>query len=392
MFQSMSMPVLIGIFLVSAAVIWVAGVQLSNTTDAIADHFHMGQALGGLLILAIATNLPEIAISVTAGLSGQVGLAIGNILGGIGVQTVVLIALDASTPDRRPLTRQVKSLLPVLEGSMVIAVLVLVILAKQLPPNLAIAGIGPGEAMIAATWIGGIFLLNKARKGLPWHVSAGQDSKDKEDGGEQGKGEGSGEDKEDKEGSGGSRGTGDKGDEGDDGHKSDKGDDGSKGNKDHATQIGRILAIFAVAAGATLVAGFSIEQAGDAIAQRLGMTGAIFGATFLAAATALPELSTGLQAIKLRDNQLAVSDIFGGNAFLPVLLLLVGVLSGRAVIPQAKPSDIYVASLGILLTTIYLAGLVFHSERRIWRVGIDSVAVLIAFVLGIIGLVVVPGG
>ncbi len=374
MFQSMSMPVLIGIFLVSAVVIWVAGVQLSNTTDSIADHFHMGQALGGLLILAVATNLPEIAISVAAGLSGQVGLAIGNILGGIGVQTVVLIALDAATPDRSPLTRQVTSLLPVLEGSMVIAVLVLVVLAKQLPPNLAIGGVGPGEGMIAATWIGGIFLLNKARKGLPWQVSRGENRENKEDGGKDA-GRSSQEGETDDV-------AGDEGDEG----SSDKQD---KGNAGH---IGRTLAIFAGAALATLAAGFSIEEASNAIAQHVGMTGAIFGATFLAAATSLPELSTGLQAIKLRDNQLAVSDIFGGNAFLPVLLLLVGVLSGRAVIPQAKPSDIYLAALGILLTTIYLAGLIFHSERRVWRVGIDSAAVLIAFVLGIIGLIVVPGG
>ncbi|TFC23016.1 hypothetical protein [Cryobacterium glucosi] len=89
---------------------------------------------------------------------------------------------------------------------------------------------------------------------------------------------------------------------------------------------GRAGAIFAVSALATLVAGVVLELSGDAAANQLGVSGIIFGATILALATSLPELSTGLQSIKQGDDNVAMSDIFGGNAFLPVLcLFLVGI-------------------------------------------------------------------
>ena len=70
------------------------GVKLSETTDVLDSRLHLGSAFGGLIMLAVATNLPEIAITVSASVSGNVEIAVGNILGGIGLQTVVLAVLD----------------------------------------------------------------------------------------------------------------------------------------------------------------------------------------------------------------------------------------------------------------------------------------------------------
>lgn len=99
-------------------VIWVAGSFLSNNTDVLADRLHLGQALGGLILLAVATNLPEIAITYSAAASGQLAVAVSNILGGIAIQTVVLVALDAfGVRERRPLTYQAASLTLVIEGA-----------------------------------------------------------------------------------------------------------------------------------------------------------------------------------------------------------------------------------------------------------------------------------
>ena len=86
-----------------------------------------------IILLAIATNLPEVAITASAAWRGDLGVAIGNILGGIAIQTVVLVALDGfGTRGRWPLTYQAASLSLVLEGVLVMAVLVVAIMGVLL--------------------------------------------------------------------------------------------------------------------------------------------------------------------------------------------------------------------------------------------------------------------
>jgi cation:H+ antiporter len=121
------------------------------------------------------------------------------------------------------------------------------------------------------------------------------------------------------------------------------------------------------------------------------LSGVLFGATVLAAATSLPEVSTGLTSVRKEDFQLAVSDIFGGNAFLPVLFLLATLLSGKAVLPQAQETDIYLTAVGILLTAVYVTGLLFRPTRRVARMGIDSLVVMILYAVALAGLFAIAG-
>ena len=62
---------LLVVFLLSAGVIWGAGIKLSDYTDVLAERLHLGAALGGVILLSIATNLPEIAITVARRPVGQ---------------------------------------------------------------------------------------------------------------------------------------------------------------------------------------------------------------------------------------------------------------------------------------------------------------------------------
>jgi cation:H+ antiporter len=110
----------------------------------------------------------------------------------------------------------------------------------------------------------------------------------------------------------------------------------------------------------------------------------------LATATALPEISSGIAAVKLGDNALAIGDIFGGNAFQVCLFVLADLVAGTPVLPTAGRLNSWLASLGVALTAIYGIGVVGRPLRCRARLGPDSVLALVVFGLGVAGLFVLP--
>src|ERR1700693_6390591 len=169
----LGLPVPGGVFIVSSGAIWFAGIQLSKTTDQIDYRFALGEALGGLILLAFATNLPEIASVSAAALQHMFDIATGHILGGIAIQTVVLVALDGFGVPRRPLTNVTASLVQVLEGTLVIAVLAVAIGAILLPKGVVVGRIDPSALLIVLLWAGGLYVVWRASKSLPWKVIGG---------------------------------------------------------------------------------------------------------------------------------------------------------------------------------------------------------------------------
>ncbi len=253
-------------------------------------------------------------------------VVVSNLLGGIAVQTVVLVALDAfGVRVRRPLTYQAASLQLVLEGAAVVAVLTVVVMGAQLPKSAIAFRLTPDVVAIAVVWMVGLLLTQRAADATKKGVSTA-----------------------------------------------------------------RAVAVFGAAATVTLVAGALLEESGSQAADHVGLSGVPFGATVLADATSLPELSIGITAVRSGDYQLAFGDIFGGNAFLPVRLLLATGISGKAILPNAHNSDLYLTALGAVVTIIYVAGLLFRPAKEHARLGVDSIAVLVVYLVGVVGLTILP--
>ena len=96
--SALSVPVLVLVFGLSAGLVWMAGGTLTRATDALSARWGLGEALGGLILLGVVTNLPELAITVSAALGGHVALAVGNLLGGI-----PMLALSLRLASGRPI-------------------------------------------------------------------------------------------------------------------------------------------------------------------------------------------------------------------------------------------------------------------------------------------------
>ncbi len=349
---SLATPLLVLIFAAGAGATWAAGVVLSKATDALDARLGLGEELGGILLLAVAGSLPELAITVTAAASGNLGLAAGNLIGGIAVQTMVLVLCDVAVGPQRPLTFLVGALTPVLEGMVVVLVVSGVLMGSLLKPSTAIGGVvSPASIAIVAVWLVGVYVINRVRKDPRWSVSMPGSRPGRP-------------------------------------HR----------REPHAVQAHpyakastlRVAGIFGAACTVILVAGVLLEESGNTLANHAGVNGVIFGATVLAGATALPEISSGIAAVKLGDNALALGDIFGGNAFQLCLFLVADLIAGSPVLPTAGHLNAWLASLGVGLTAVYSIGVVARPDRCHVRLGPDSLLALVVFALGIAGLFVVP--
>jgi cation:H+ antiporter len=340
----LSTPLLVVIFVVAAAATWLAGIFLSKSTDSLDKRFDLGDDLGGLILLAITGTLPEIAITTSAALSGHLGLAVGNLIGGVAVQTLVLVILDFAAGPRRPLSFMVGSLVPVVEGLMVVVVLATVLAGAALPSSTNLFGGSPTSYAAVALWVAGVWVVNRVRKHPGWVGEAPESTPGRRSHREP--------------------------------HPS------GEHPYAHASTV-TVMLIFLAGALVTLGAGVTLQDSGSLLANRMGLQGAIFGATILALATALPEISSGIAAVRLGDIQLAVGDILGGNSFQITLFLLADLLAGTPVIVAAHRSDVWLGGLGLLMTGVAATAIIARPRRTFFWLGIDSITLVVIYAAGI---------
>ena len=134
----------------------------------------------------------------------------------------------------------------------------------------------------------------------------------------------------------------------------------------------------------------------ELIGRPLGAT--FVGVLFLALATSLPEIATGLAAVKMGNLDMALGNIFGSNMFnifvIP-FLKIISWISGDSLLFSGEDfhasQNIIAGVVPLLLTGVAVGAMSYRSSRRVLRrLGIDSALLVVIYVLGMVLLLSSP--
>ena len=335
-FASLPLSANLAIFSALAVAIWLAGTRLTYLAVAIGDSTGIGRALMGLLFLAGITELPELVTTVTASIKGDAALALNNMFGGIVMQTAVLAVADAFVV-HAVLTAFPRKPTPILEGVLLILLLTAILGIISVGEAGLIDGIGLGTVLLAGTYVFSILVLRHYDKDHAWRpVDLPEPKTDKP-------------------------------------HPRQK-------KSLHALPL-RTLVLYSIAAAVViLVCGVMLVEVAQTVADQSALGSSFIGVTLLAASTSLPELSTTIAAVRLGAYTMAISNIFGSNLIMVLVLFPADIFYRQgAILHQADDTAQLALLSGIFVTTIYVIGLLVKKKPRILGMGVDSVLVLAVY-------------
>ncbi|PRY12768.1 cation:H+ antiporter [Pontibacter ummariensis] len=356
--QDLSLVWNIVIFVLSGALVWGAGVRLSKYADKIIAKTGASEVFVGTLGLAIITSLPEVATTVSAALANNVSMAVNNLFGSIALQVTLLAVADAyiknialSSALENPVSR-----LQAMCLSFLLALAAIAILFK----DVAIFHVGLWSIILFGFYVGLFYLINYFKQ-MKWWLTEPEERESI------GKVQAIVSERVKEE------------------HEENT---GKKGKEKLSEVVVSKLGLYTlVAAICILVGGYFVANTADVIATKTGLGASFMGFFFVGLTTSLPELSTTISAVKLKRYRMAFSNIFGTNLLNVGLVLLADLLyfEGPA-LQEVGDFAAIGAIIGILLTSIYQAGLTIKYRKTFYRLGVDSIIVVLFYIAGMIVL------
>jgi cation:H+ antiporter len=140
---------------------------------------------------------------------------------------------------------------------------------------------------------------------------------------------------------------------------------------------------FVIAAGILIAAVPLLVSASSEIAVLTGLGTGFIGTTLLSLVTSLPELVAVIAAIRLNALDLAVGNLLGSSVFNMLGLATADffLTSGRF-LGAIDTNFVLVGLLAMLLTNMALIGILARVERRFWFIELDSLAIVVVYLLG----------
>lgn len=337
--QDLALPWIFALFILSGAMITVAGTRLTGLVDQLADRTHLGEAITGGILLGATTSLPDIVVSASVAYDGHAELALSNALGGIAIQTVFLVVADF-TYRRSNLEHAAASLTNLFQATLLIVLLALPLLAFT-TPAIAILGIHPVTPLIFLVYVLVQRMTRRHRDEPAWRPSKTRETVT----------------------------------------------DVPEARSD-AFSMTFLWVQFGLFAGLVAAAGYLIAESGIALTQKTGLSGTVVGVLFTSSTTSFSELVTSIAAVRRGALTLAVGGIIGGNAF-DALLVPISDLAYRngSIYHATSDQPVFLAAATLLMTTVLLMGLLRREKRGVANIGFEGSIVLVLYA-GIVAMIV----
>lgn len=324
-------------FIASGAVLVRAGVALARAGDDLAEATGLGRLFVGVLLLALATSLPEVVTDVTAAAAGSPDLAVGDLFGSSMANMAILAVIDLVARRR---------VWPSVEvgharvASVAIALTAIATLGILSPPGLRLGWVGVDTVVVAASYLSAAAWFHRLSRSPAGARADGRGLV-----------------------------------------RAAPNRVRSKG-KPGESAWGASAFRFAAASAGVLVSAPVVALSARHIAREAGIAETAVGTGLLAVTTSLPELIASLAAVRIGAYDLAVGNLFGSNAInMSVLVLVDAVYTDGPLLAAVDPAQAVGAVGAILLMALALAAIVGGTEARLGRIEPDALLVLIGYVV-----------
>ena len=318
-------------FVVAAALIVIAAMQLAKYGDVIAARTKLGGMFIGVLLLAGATSLPELLTSINSINMGAPELSAGNFFGSSAFNMFILAILDVAGRDQRVLRTSNKRHL--VSGGFAVFICTLVIFLLVANPiltelNFNIGWVGVDSIIIMLFYVLAIYMIQQSEQETVSTEMTEEELADLP-----------------------------------------------------SLKVG-LLGFTAAAVVLGIVCPFMVRAA-EQISEITGLGTSFVGSSLVALVTSLPEMVTSISAISIGAADMALGNLFGSNMFNMFGIGIADVFytKGRF-LSTVDNSFIVVGMLGALMTAFGLLGNIVKFKRIGRIMDVDAAILTVLYFSG----------
>ena len=311
-------------FAASAVLILLSAHFLASSADTVAERTGLGRSFIGVVMLATATSLPELATGISSiALLDAPDLAIGDAFGS-NLFNLLIIGLADLYWQNGPLLNAVTrtSVMIGALGAGLIGIATLAIFIYSETDLTSEWFVSPFTIVLILGFIAAMFLIYR-------HSQQAQDA--------------------------------DSADDSPDQPEPDR----------NRQSLSRALLIYAISAAVVVAAAVWLADVGEQIAETMHWEESFVGTQFLAISTSLPEIGTSFAALRLNAPDLAITNVLGSNVFNMGIVLFFDDIAFTDGAIWSAVSTVHVLSglIAVLMTMVVIVGIMTRSRtraRRIW--------------------------